>query len=189
MFSGKDLNLQSYDEQGFVKQFGGLYEHSPWVAKQVWREIDPDNSISFESLSGRLRTTVDNASDDRKLALLRAHPELAGKAATEGTLTPESTDEQSRARLDLCSAQEFEKFHQLNTAYNEKFDFPFIMAVRNSTRTEILKAFEARLQNEREEELVTALEQVHQIARLRLEAFVLAEYAAADQSKDQSSRT
>jgi len=97
MFSGKDLNLQSYDEQGFVKQFGGLYEHSPWVAKQVWREIDPDNSISFESLSGRLRTTVDNASDDRKLALLRAHPELAGKAATEGTLTPESTDEQSRA--------------------------------------------------------------------------------------------
>lgn len=189
MFSGKDLNLQSYDEQGFVKQFGGLYEHSPWVAKQVWREIDPDNSISFESLSGRLRTTVDNASDDRKLALLRVHPELAGKAATEGTLTPESTDEQSRARLDLCSAQEFEKFHRLNTAYNEKFDFPFIMAVRNSTRTEILKAFEARLQNERKEELVTALEQVHQIARLRLEAFVLAEYATADQSKDQSSRT
>ena len=193
MFSGRDLNLKSYDEHVFVKQFGGLYEHSPWIAKQVWREIDQEKSISIESLSGKLRTTVDNASDDQKLALLRAHPELAGKAATEGTLTPESTDEQSRARLDLCSPKEFEKCHQLNSAYNEKFDFPFIMAVRNSSRAEILKAFEVRLQNERSEELVTALAQVHQIAQLRLEAFALTDDSSdrqADaQGNEQSSRT
>lgn len=181
MFSGKDLNLKTYDEHRFVKQFGSLYEHSPWVAERVWREISSDNGISFESLSQRLRTTVDDASDDRKLALLRAHPELAGQAATEGTLTPESTDEQSSARLDLCTPEELDKFHQLNSAYNEKFEFPFIMAVRNSTRVEILKAFETRLQNKRREELVTALGQVHQIAQLRLEAFVLANHSSNEQ--------
>jgi len=177
MFLGKDLNPHSFDEQGFVKLFGGLYEHSPWVAERVWREIDSLNSIPYEDLSKSLRRTVDHASDDQKLVLLRAHPELAGKAATEGTLTPESTDEQSRARLDLCTPEEFAKFHQLNSAYNEKFEFPFIMAVRNSTREEILKAFEARLHNDCKEELVTALEQVHQIAALRLEALVLAEHS------------
>jgi len=116
MFSGKDLNLTTYDETGFVEQFGGLYEHSPWVAKRVWGEIHLNDGISFESLAKRLHTTVDNASDDRKLALLRAHPELAGKAAIEGQLTPESTTEQSRARLDLCTPEEFKKFHQLNSA-------------------------------------------------------------------------
>jgi len=171
MFAGKDLNLTTYDAHSFVKHFGGLYEHSPWVAELVWPEIDSTTSIPFKVLAEKLRVIVDGASDERKLALLRAHPELAGKAATEGSLTPESTDEQSRARLDLCTTEEFEKFHQLNSAYNEKFEFPFIMAVRNSTRAEILNAFEARLHNERQEEFVTALEQVHQIAHLRLDAF------------------
>jgi len=188
MFSGQSLNLKSYDESGFIEQFGGLYEHSPWVAKGVWDEIDLNDDILFESLFKRLRTIVDDATDDRKLALLRAHPELAGKAATEGTLTAESTDEQSRARLDLCTPEEFKKFHQLNSAYNEKFEFPFIMAVRNSTRAEILKAFETRLQNERQQELVTALEQVHQIAQLRLEAFVLAEHSSGEPASEPGSR-
>lgn len=184
--SGKYLDLKLFEEHGFVKQFGGLYEHSPWVAKQVWREIEHYGDISYASLSIKLRTTVDNASDDRKLALLLAHPELAGKAATEGTLTPESTDEQSRARLDMCTPEELKKFHQLNSAYNEKFEFPFIMAVRNSTRTEVLHAFEIRLQNERQEELTTALEQVHQIAVLRLEAFAAQHVSAQRGSDDQA---
>ncbi len=165
------LNPGAYDQHSFVKQFGGLYEHSPWVAERVWPNISEE--LSFEELAKMLRSVVDEASDEYKLALLRAHPELAGKAATEGTLTAESTDEQSRARLDLCTPEEFEKFHQLNTAYNEKFEFPFIMAVRNSTRAEILYSFGLRLENNRQEEFATALEQVHQIAQLRLDAWVL----------------
>jgi len=169
------LNPKSYNQRSFVEKFGGLYEHSPWVAEQVWSNIDINN-ITFDALSNHLRLTVEKASDDQKLVLLRAHPELAGKAATEGKLTRESTDEQSRARLDLCSPSEYEKFQQLNSAYNDKFKFPFIMAVRNSTRSEILAAFESRLNNSWQEEFATALEQVHQIAKLRLEAYLLTNY-------------
>ena len=75
-------------------QFGGLYEHSPWVAERVWPDLQKDTNITFKDLAEKLKSVVDEASDDRKLALLRAHPELAGKAATEGKLTAESTDEQ-----------------------------------------------------------------------------------------------
>ena len=171
MISQKELDLTNFDEKKFVEQFGGMYEHSPWVAVGVWSEINHHQKISFESLINKLRAVVEEASNDQKLTLLRAHPELAGKAATEGTLTAESTDEQARARLDLCSKDEFEKFHQLNSAYNEKFEFPFIMAVRNSTRTEILQAFESRLHNEKPAEFATAMQQVHLIATLRLEAY------------------
>lgn len=178
MNHNKTLNPGASNQQSFVEQFGGLYEHSPWVAELVWPGVEQESEITFEALAKLLRATVDEASDDRKLALLRAHPELAGKAATEGTLTPESTDEQARARLDLCTPAEFEKFHQLNSAYNKKFEFPFIMAVRNSTRAEILHAFESRLQNNRQEEFATALEQVHQIAQLRLDAYVLSVQSA-----------
>ena len=177
MHLDKTLNLKKFNRHSFVAQFGGLYEHSPWVAERVWSDIDTESNMPFTVLANKLRTTVDDASDDRKLVLLRAHPELAGKAATEGALTAESTVEQSRARLDLCSSEEFDKFHQLNSAYNEKFQFPFIMAVRNSTRSEILLSFEARLNNDRQREFVTALEQVHQIALLRLEAFILSEHS------------
>ena len=169
------LNPAAYDQHSFVEQFGGLYEHSPWVAEKVWPNIN--DPLSFEAFAKMLRSTVNEASDDQKLALLRAHPELAGKAATEGTLTAESTDEQSRARLDLCTPAEFDKFHQLNSAYNQKFEFPFIMAVRNSTRAEILHSFGLRLNNNRQEEFATALEQVHQIAQLRLDAYVQSEHS------------
>lgn len=177
MHFDKTFNTKAYDLHSFVDQFGGLYEHSPWVAERVWPDLQTDTNITFKDFAEKLQSVVDEASDDRKLALLRAHPELAGKAATEGKLTPESTDEQSRARLDLCSTEEFDKFHQLNSAYNEKFEFPFIMAVRNSTRSEILHAFESRLHNDRQKEFVTALEQVHQIAQLRLQAYVQAEHS------------
>ena len=171
MHSDQTLNLKSFDRHSFVAQFGGIYEHSPEVAELVWSDTGADNEITFAALAERFRLTVENSSDERKLALLRAHPELAGKAATEGTLTPESTEEQASARLDRCTPGELEKFHQLNSAYNEKFEFPFIMAVRNSTRAEILVAFESRLNNSCGEEFATALEQVHQIAALRLAAF------------------
>lgn len=172
---GSDQNLPNntlLDKAWFIEQFGGLYEHSPWIAEAVWADNQPGKTISCQVLAQQLRATVDAATESQKLTLLRAHPELAGKAATEGTLTEESTDEQSRARLDLCSPAEYKKFHQLNAAYNQKFGFPFIMAVRNSSRAEILQAFEKRLHNTESQEFKTALEQVHQIASLRLDAAV-----------------
>jgi len=167
------LDLSKLDHSAFMQKFGGLYELSPWIAEQVWSEGAAKQRVTLESLAAKLKSAVDSSTHEQRLQLLRAHPELAGKAATEGTLTEESTEEQSRARLDLCSAEEYEKFHQLNAAYNSKFDFPFIMAVRNSSRAEILKAFESRLNNSATSEFETALEQVHQIALLRLNAMDL----------------
>ena len=164
------IDIKMITESQFIERFGGLYEHSPWVARAVWAEISGSKQIERKELSHRMRAIVDGASDDRKMRLLRAHPELAGKAAVQGELTPESTDEQSRARLDLCTADEFATFQRLNSAYNDKFGFPFIMAVRNSTREQILEAFESRLHNTVDHEFDTALAQVHQIALLRLEA-------------------
>ena len=113
---------------------------------------------------------VDAADDDAKLALLRAHPELAGRLAVAGALTADSTAEQASAGLDRCTPEEFAEFHRLNERYNARFGFPFIVAVRGLSRQDILAAFRARTGNDRETEFATALRQVHRIARLRLEA-------------------
>lgn len=164
------LDLSKFSGDQFVQRFGGLYEHSPWVAESVWVDIGSAQSIDLEALSVRMRDVVNSATDDQKMTLLCAHPELAGKAAIQGALTAESTDEQSRARLDQCSKEEFDTFQKLNTEYNDKFGFPFIMAVRNSTREEILRSFESRVNNPPDLEFDTALKQVHQIALLRLQA-------------------
>jgi len=164
------IDLTQFNKKRFVDRFGGLYEHSPWIAEKVWTEIQSAPAITVELLTTRLKDIVDTGTDKQKMDLLCAHPELAGKAAMEGALTADSTDEQSRARLDLCSPQEYEKFQQLNTAYNDKFKFPFIMAVRDSSRIEILEAFESRIQNAWKDEFETALAQVHRIAQLRLQA-------------------
>lgn len=169
-FKLSTLDPSEMSKDQFVERFGGLYEHSPWVAELVWDDVASLKRVDLESLSLRMKDVVNAATVEQKMTLLRAHPELAGKAAIQGDLTAESTDEQSRARLDQCSKEEFDKFQQLNSAYNEKFGFPFIMAVRNSTREEILQAFELRVNNAPELEFDTALKQVHQIALLRLQA-------------------
>ena len=113
---------------------------------------------------------VEAAGRARQLALLRAHPELAGKLALRKELTAESLSEQASARLDQCSSEEFARFTALNTQYNAKFGFPFIIAVRGLQRADILAAFERRISNGAEDEFRTALDQVQKIARLRLEA-------------------
>ena len=112
---------------------------------------------------------MDSASRHDKLALIRAHPDLAGRLATAGELTADSAAEQASAGLDQCSAEEFEKFQALNRAYVEKFEFPFVMAVRGRQRSEILEAFAERVENSYEDEFATALREIHQIARMRLE--------------------
>lgn len=153
----------------FVTTYGGIYEHSPWVAEQVEALFDPEQPDP-ETLARLMEDCVDNASRDMQLELIRAHPDLAGKAQVAGELTADSTEEQSRAGLDQCSAEEFERFQRLNADYKEKFGFPFIKAVRESNRAEILAAFETRLLNDYETEFETALQEIHKIARLRLKA-------------------
>ncbi len=156
------------DTHDFMARYGAVYEHSPWVAEKV--AIIASDLRSVERIADLMADCVDNADIDTQLALIRAHPDLAGKAQIAGELTVDSTAEQSSAGLDQCSRVEYEKFQALNDAYKDKFGFPFVMAVRGSTRGQILDAFSARLKNDYEVEFETALAEIHKIARLRLDA-------------------
>lgn len=153
--------------EAFVARYGGIYEHSPWVAEQAF---DADGSSSGEILIRSLAASVERADDATRLALIRAHPDLAGKAAIAGELTVESSEEQRSAGIDQCNAEEFGRFQRLNDAYRDKFGFPFVMAVRGSDRHEILAAFAIRLENDEETEVATAIAEIHKIAALRIEA-------------------
>jgi OHCU decarboxylase len=152
----------------FITRFSGIYEHSAWVAEEAAPFVA--DSRDMDAIAIVMADCVDNASTERQLELIRAHPDLAGKAQVAGDLTADSTSEQSSAGLDQCSAEEYDRFQALNTAYHDKFGFPFVMAVRNSSRTEILEAFASRLGNDPDTEFETALAEIHTIARLRLQA-------------------
>ena len=152
----------------FVNRYGGIYEHSPWVAEEAAAFVKDEHDIDV--IAAVMADCVDNAAPERQLALIRAHPDLAGKAQLAGELTQESSSEQASAGLDSCSAEEYARFQALNDAYHEKFAFPFVMAVRDSGRAEILAAFAARLDNDPNTEFETALAKIHKIARLRLQA-------------------
>jgi 2-oxo-4-hydroxy-4-carboxy-5-ureidoimidazoline decarboxylase len=159
----------SLTQAGFLTAFGGIYEHSPWVAEHLWDEgIGPaDTVVSY--FAARMAAAVDAADEARKMALLRAHPELAGKLAVGGGLSAESTAEQAGAGLDRCSPKEFAAFTTLNDRYGARFGHPFIIAVRGLDRAAILAAFTARVDNDPATEFTTAIAEVHKIARLRLE--------------------
>ena len=152
----------------FVKRFGGVYEHSPWIAEAVYDARLRPAHDGVKALHVAMVEVVETAPRDRQLALLRAHPDLAGRLAIRGELTPASRTEQASARLDACTMEEFDRFQALNTEYTGKFSFPFIMAVRGKTRQEILAAFEQRVRNAADTEFRTALNEVHKIALLRL---------------------
>ena len=148
----------------------GLYEHSPWIAEEALAQR-PFRSLAH--LKHALAQVVRTAELDAQLALIRAHPELAGKAMVAKSLTAESTNEQSKARLTECTPEEFERIQQLNAAYNERFGFPFILAVRGPRGTglskqEIIDTFARRLDNHPEFELAEALRNIHRIAEIRL---------------------
>ena len=156
------------DTHDFIARYGGIYEHSPWVAEGAAAlATETDDATQVAEL---MADCVDNATREKQLELIRAHPDLAGKAQVAGALTVDSTAEQASAGLDQCSPDEYERFQALNAAYREKFGFPFVMAVRGSSRSDILEVFEARLDNDYELEFETALVEIHKIARLRLEA-------------------
>jgi 2-oxo-4-hydroxy-4-carboxy-5-ureidoimidazoline decarboxylase len=152
----------------FVERYRGVYEDSPWVAECAADALDADASL--EEIRQVMADCVDNAAPATLLALIRAHPDLAGKAALRGELSAESTAEQASAGLDQCSPAEYEKLHWLNAEYRRKFGFPFVMAVRGAGRSDILGRFAERLDNPPEVEFETALEEIHRIARLRLDA-------------------
>lgn len=154
--------------QDFLRKYGSIYEHSPWVAEQVWHSGEADK-LDLMGLVGAMKKIVDDAGRDQKLTLLRAHPDLAGKAAIAGELSDHSTVEQKGAGLDQCSRVEFDELQTLNADYKDKFGFPFIIAVRGLDRFDILASIRQRGGHSAEDEFRTALTEVHKIARLRLE--------------------
>lgn len=162
-------SLCELSEVEFVKLFGGVYEHSAWVAEAVFKRPDPDTG-TIEGLAGAMAEIVENAGHEAQLALIRSHPDLAGRAAVSGALTAASSVEQASAGLDQCTPAEYERLQALNQAYRSKFGFPFVLAVRGRTRADIITAFELRLNNDGATEFRTALDEIHTIAGLRLQA-------------------
>ena len=153
----------------FVETLSTIFEHSPWFA------VKAVNSRPFETVEKlhlAMCDAVDAAPDEHRLALIKAHPDLAGKAALSGELTDESTKEQAGAGLDRTSKDEFETFHSLNDAYQSKFGFPFIIAVKGHNKTSILQAFRTRLENDEAQEKAEALKQIYRIAQFRLEDLI-----------------
>ena len=152
----------------FVQRFGGIFEHSRWVAERAFElELGPAHD-SAGGLHNALARIFRTASETERLGVLTAHPDLAGKLAAAKRLTAESTAEQASAGLDALTDAERATFERLNTGYVAKFGFPFIIAVKDNTKASILAAFETRIGNDRETEFATACRQVERIARLRL---------------------
>ncbi|WP_339485357.1 2-oxo-4-hydroxy-4-carboxy-5-ureidoimidazoline decarboxylase [Pseudomonas sp. EL_65y_Pfl2_R95] len=153
----------------FVSTFADIYEHSPWVAEQAFDRGMDDSLNTVDGLHQRMADILLSASREQQLALINAHPDLAGKAAVQGELTASSTSEQAGAGIQDCTAEEFARFTELNDAYKAKFGFIFIMAVKGSNRHQILAAFEERLNNSPEQEFDRALAEINKIALFRLQ--------------------
>lgn len=159
-------DLNALDSTGFVEAFGGIAEHSAWVAE---RAAASRPFATRDAVVDAFQQAILSAGDDEKTVLLRAHPDLAGRAAMAGKLTADSTSEQAGAGLDRLTPDEFARFTALNEAYKARFGIPFIVAVRGATKTQILAAFENRVGGSLAEERLTALAQVLRIVRFRLE--------------------
>ena len=145
----------------FLARYGAVAEHSPWVAEDAHDRFDGDLATAFDR-------AIREAAPERQLALLRAHPDLAGKLALAGELTRDSTREQSSAGLDRLDAAELAEFQRLNEAYRARFGFPFIICAREQSKGSILAAFQDRLRNDAAAERATALAEVVKIVQLRL---------------------
>eukprot|EP00933_Yihiella_yeosuensis_P041183 TRINITY_DN35606_c0_g1_i1.p1 TRINITY_DN35606_c0_g1~~TRINITY_DN35606_c0_g1_i1.p1 ORF type:complete len:478 (-),score=-29.40 TRINITY_DN35606_c0_g1_i1:748-2160(-) len=153
----------------FVERFGGVFEHSPWIAERAFElELGPAHDTAA-GIHNALARVFRSASDDERLGVLRAHPDLAGKLAAAKRLTTESMSEQASVGLDALTDAERARFTELNAAYTAKHRFPFIIAVRDHDKAGILVAFEQRLENDTNSEIAEACRQVERIARLRLE--------------------
>jgi len=155
-------NLNSLEREEFVSAIGWVFEHSPWVAERAWA-VRPFANV--EQLHRAMVEQVERSLPEEQLALLRAHPDLG----TRAHVSEASSAEQAGAGLDQLTQAEFERLRALNETYRDKFGFPFLFAVKGSTKHDILDALERRVQSSREEEYRVALDQVYRIARFRLE--------------------
>jgi 2-oxo-4-hydroxy-4-carboxy-5-ureidoimidazoline decarboxylase len=169
--------LNALNREAFTAALGGIYEHSPWVAEAAYA-LKPFESRA--QLHARMQAVVDAASFAQQLALLRAHPELASKAAVRQELSEASNAEQAGAGLTQCSPDEFVKLTALNASYRARFGWPFIIAVKGRTRGSIITAMSARVQHDAAREFAECIAQVGKIAGLRLEALISDE----DMNKD-----
>ncbi len=157
------------DVEAFTAELGEIFEHSPWVARAAWAQR-PFATVA--ALHAAMVDVVNHAAPERQLALLRAHPELAGQAARAGEITDASKAEQAGAGLKQLSPAEMQRIDELNRAYGSRFGHPFIIAVRNHNKQGIFAAFERRLANDAATERAAALNEVFTIARLRLDALL-----------------
>lgn len=164
--------LNRMDRDAFAEALGAVFEDSPWVPHGA---SDERPFASIADLHAAMVGVVARAPRDRRLALVRAHPDLAGKAAVAGDVAAASQREQQGAGLDRLSPEEFARFRSLNRRYRDRFGFPFVVAVRGHDKHTILHAFELRLANEPDAELQRALEEIARIARFRLEDLVTEE--------------
>lgn len=163
MFSLQQLNAMSLEQ--FSDHFGDVAEHSPWVARSAWQSRP---FASRDDVVNAFCAALNDASKSDRLALIRAHPDLAGRAAIAGELAQASTQEQAGAGLDSLSAAEFDRFTKLNDRYRAKFGFPLIFAVKGADKHQILAGFEARIDNDAQTEFDTAEQQVKKIMSFRL---------------------
>ncbi|MDZ5601666.1 2-oxo-4-hydroxy-4-carboxy-5-ureidoimidazoline decarboxylase [Pseudomonas sp. RP23018S] len=168
MSAFQTLTPSTLNREAFIAAFADIYEHSPWVAQRAFDQGRVSELDDVDTLHQRMSEVLLSASHAEQLALINAHPDLAGKAAVQGELTASSTAEQAGAGINQCTAEEFARFTALNAAYKARFHFPFIMAVKGSNRHQILAAFEARLHNDLTTEFKQALLQINRIALLRL---------------------
>ncbi len=164
------LRPSTLSREAFVAAFGGVYEHSPWIAEALFAQGIDAADDAIEHLHRRLAGIVRAVPREAQLALIQAHPDLAGKAAVRGELSAASSAEQAGAGIQDCTPEEFARFERLNAAYKARFGFVFIMAVKGSDRRQILAAFEERLNNTPEQEFVRALAEIDKIALFRLQA-------------------
>lgn len=161
--------INSADLMSFTASLGHLFEHSPWVAEETWGRR-PFRDAGH--LHAELCATMRGAGEERQMALIRAHPDLAGRLAQQNQLTAESKKEQASAGLNRMSAEELARFQALNAAYREKFGFPFIICARLNAREAIFRAMQERMGNSADQERAAALAEIEKIAWLRLEDVV-----------------
>lgn len=166
----RSLQPSRLDRDAFVAAFAAVYEHSPWVTEAVYAGGVDETLDSVEGMHARMSQAMLSAGREAQLALINAHPDLAGKAAIRGQLSAASTSEQAGAGIQACTPAEFAHFGELNEAYKARFGFPFIMAVTGCDRSQILAAFEERLHNTPEQEFARALAEINRIALFRLQA-------------------
>ncbi len=167
-----NFEKKSFKKSEFITLFESIYEHSDWVIKNIIKNnSNVPNTIN--ELKIKMKNEVDKSSENLKLKLLRAHPELGIKKSQLSSLTEASQEEQKSAGLDQCSEEEYQEIKSLNKSYKEKFQFPFIIAVKGLNRLDIIKSMKKRVDNNYEEEFLTAINEVHKIAKIRLDALEL----------------